>query len=508
MARAAKALKTPPVETDPRSADPLPGKTWRDLDAEAREIESLRGITPVSQELPDGLIPNQVINVGLDQLELSDLNVRKTDVELDIEGLADDIAANGLKQNLCVVKLWDPGAAFASYGVVAGSRRFRALRMLAARGTVLDNHPVPVLVEAAETARATSLSENLSRVAMNAADECEAFGAVLGDARDPDALAKCARRFGVSVRKVEERLRLAALSPEILERLRRGTLTLDSAKAYATFPDHALQDKVFKAQEKSSGQSKHAPHAVRDAMRGKVYPADHLWVRYAGTADYLAAGGRIERSMFMGANDADALVDTAIFEKVAMAKANSQAQSIAQGEGFRDGMMMAGFGYPSTPKAPEGFRAQWLDHGALSDEDKAEAIALFSMSAPRDGEPSLLMQNMTFVPVPVADDSDGGDSGGDPDKTQRVPDAEIAGARLARQQRHHALMAWLNETPPEQFVVEDGTAEWGETDHWFEFEDDGSAVVPMMVVVPARVIDAKLAALVAAAAQEAESVDG
>jgi ParB family transcriptional regulator, chromosome partitioning protein len=455
------------------------------------------------------VIDDAIFYVGLDQLELSELNVRKTDAELDIEGLADDIATNGLKQNLRVVENWEPGAPFKSYGVVAGSRRLRALKLLVDNGVLLENHPVPVGLETVASAPATSLSENLSRVAMNAADECEAFETVLGDDRSPAALAVCARRFGVTVRRVEERLRLAALSPEILDRLRRGTLLLKSAEAYATFSDHALQDKVFKAQEKSQSFQKHEPRAVRDAMRGKTYPVSSPWVRYAGTEAYLAAGGRIEASMFMGAGDEDALIDTRIFEKVALAKAETEARHLAQADGWRDGVMMVGFSsWPQFPKVPDGYRSQWVDADTLTSEEKADRIALYKLRAGfgEDNAVGLNIERTIFAPVPAPASGESGHVEGEGhSRPQRS--AETEAALLARRQRAAALSAWMGETPPEQFVVDDGTAEWGELDDWFDFEEDGSAIIPMMVTIPAAVIEAKLAALRAAGEAAVEADD-
>jgi ParB family chromosome partitioning protein len=44
-----------------------------------------------------------------------------------------------------------------------------------------------------------------------------------------------ARRFGLSARFVEGRLRLSALAPAVFEALGSGEITLDIAKAYAAY---------------------------------------------------------------------------------------------------------------------------------------------------------------------------------------------------------------------------------------------------------------------------------
>ena len=86
-----------------------------------------------------------------------------------------------------------------------------------------------MLEDSAEAAVETSLAENFHRLAMNPADEAQAFAAlVAGGATVEDV----ARRFGLTVRFVEGRLRLATLAPVVFEALASGQITLDIAKAY------------------------------------------------------------------------------------------------------------------------------------------------------------------------------------------------------------------------------------------------------------------------------------
>ena len=68
--------------------------------------------------------------VKLAKLVLSDINVRTRGEDL-IEQFAADISARGILQNLVVTSVKKPRG---SYGVIAGSRRFRALMLLAERG--------------------------------------------------------------------------------------------------------------------------------------------------------------------------------------------------------------------------------------------------------------------------------------------------------------------------------------------------------------------------------------
>ena len=128
--------------------------------------------------------------IALDRLMLSKLNVRQTERDADVASLAEDIAARGLKQNLVVIPAhfmtgevnepWEGQDRWAGkFEVIAGGRRFQALRMLADAARIPPDQPVLCLVEPRAQASETSLSENLHRVAMNPADEFEAFAAIV-----------------------------------------------------------------------------------------------------------------------------------------------------------------------------------------------------------------------------------------------------------------------------------------------------------------------------------------
>ena len=163
--------------------------------------------------------------IPLNKLVRSPRNVRKhADPAADAE-LKASIAACGLLQNLIVRP-----AAKGRFEVDAGERRRRAMFVLAEEKALPRNHPVTCLVlDACNEACAASLAENFHRLAMNPADEAEAFASLV---EGGTSLEDVARRFGLTVRFVEGRLRLAKLAPVIFEALGKGEITLDMAKAY------------------------------------------------------------------------------------------------------------------------------------------------------------------------------------------------------------------------------------------------------------------------------------
>lgn len=170
--------------------------------------------------------------IPLSKLVSSPRNVRRHgDPEADLE-LKADIAARGLLQNLVVTSVRKPRGCFA---VEAGERRRRALQGLADDGALPADHEVACLVVGSVAdGHEASLAENFQRLAMNPADECLAFQGLIGQGADVERIA---RRFGLTVRFVEGRLRLAGLAAEVFEALGAGEISLDVAKAYAATPD-------------------------------------------------------------------------------------------------------------------------------------------------------------------------------------------------------------------------------------------------------------------------------
>ena len=166
--------------------------------------------------------------IKLSQLVPSKRNVRRrSDAAADAQ-LHADVEAHGLLQNLIVTANKKPRGTF---GVEAGGRRHAALKTLADEGKIAPDFDVPCLVldDLGSAVSEASLAENFQKLALNPADECLAFQHFIKLGSDVDGLA---RRFGVTVRFVEGRLRLASLAPVVFQALADSDITLDIAKAY------------------------------------------------------------------------------------------------------------------------------------------------------------------------------------------------------------------------------------------------------------------------------------
>ena len=129
-------------------------------------------------------------SISLKKLVPSPRNVRKSsDVLADLQ-LRADIAARGLLQNLVVRK-----GKRGKFEVEAGGRRLSALQALAEEDTLPDTHEVTCLVIEGEESevREASLAENFQRLAMNPADEAQAFASIIEAGATTEDVA---RRFG------------------------------------------------------------------------------------------------------------------------------------------------------------------------------------------------------------------------------------------------------------------------------------------------------------------------
>ena len=163
---------------------------------------------------------------------------------------------------------------------------------------------------------------------MNPADEAQAFaGLVEGGATVEDV----ARRFGLTVRFVEGRRRLATLAPVVFEALASGEITLDIAKAFGATSDQDVQARVF--EQVSSAYYAPNPDSIRRMVLSGTVRGGDPRARLVGRDAYIAAGGRIERELFDDDNS-ESWVDVALLENLAAAKMEEQAKALAAEQGL------------------------------------------------------------------------------------------------------------------------------------------------------------------------------
>ncbi|MFM2045571.1 MAG: hypothetical protein RLY86_4147 [Pseudomonadota bacterium] len=184
-------------------------------------------------------------SIPFDKLVLSQANVRRVKAGISIEDLADDIAHRGLLATLTVRVLVDAeGNPTDRYEVPVGGRRYRALQHLVRTRRLARTAPIPCIIRSDGLGEEDSLAENLHRVALHPLDQFRAFQTLAEAGLSP---ADIAARFFLTETVVRQRLRLATVSPALLEIYAADGMTLEQLMAFSVCDDHARQEQVWAA---------------------------------------------------------------------------------------------------------------------------------------------------------------------------------------------------------------------------------------------------------------------
>ena len=237
-------------------------------------------------------------------------------VQADAELVA-SIRSHGLLENLVVVPRGKT-----LYGVAAGARRLRALKVLAAEDHIANHFPVPCLLVGKDAATESSLAENAVRIAMHPADQVVAFSRLAADGATTEQIGA---RFGVAERTVQKRVRLGGLPSEIIDAYREGRINADTAQAFAVTADTAFQRNVFEGLSQS-GQL--YGHAVRHAIGQRLARSDAPTALFVGLDAYRAAGGTTEDPLFE--DDHVTILDPGLMAELGQQKLNAVASKYAQ----------------------------------------------------------------------------------------------------------------------------------------------------------------------------------
>jgi len=297
-------------------------------------------------------------SIPLNQLASWDGNVRKTaGTDAGLAELAASILAHGLLNNLVVRK--DRKGKFA---VVAGGRRLQALLQLADSGKIPADHPVQCQVLAVETdAAEISLAENFVREQMHPADEFDAFRE-LADRKIPAA--DIAARFGVTETVVLKRLKLARVSPAIIQAYRDGETTLECLMAFAITDDRKRQEKLWKS---CPAWMRTNADRIRAVLTENEIDAGDRRVRFVTLKAYEKAGGTIRRDLFADGDDGIFIDDIDLLDKLVADKLEKTATSL-RAEGWKWVEVLHQNGYEVRSK----FRRVESTDGPLPEKLQAE----------------------------------------------------------------------------------------------------------------------------------------
>ncbi|WP_048879561.1 ParB/RepB/Spo0J family partition protein, partial [Acidocella aminolytica] len=266
-------------------------------------------------------------DIPFDRLVLSQSNVRRVKAGVSIEELAADIARRTLLQSITVRPVLDEaGAETGMFEIPAGGRRYRALELLVRQKRLAKTAPIPCVVRTEGIAEEDSLAENVQRAPLHPLDQFRAFQALREKGQSEEEIAAV---FFVAVSVVKQRLRLAAVSPRLLEVYAEDEMNLDQLMAFSVGPDHQRQEQVWEAMQRSYNKE---PYQIRRMLTEGAVRASDKRAQYAGE-DYVAAGGPIMRDLFQQ-DDGGWLQDAGLLVRVVAEKLERDADAL-RAEGWK-----------------------------------------------------------------------------------------------------------------------------------------------------------------------------
>ena len=286
-----------------------------------------------------------------------------------IEALAASIGAKKMLQKPVVEPERDEAGAMTGFWLVTiGEGRRLALELLARRKAIKKTHPVSCMIEIELDPQEISLDENVTRSAMHPADQFEAFRDL--HERKGWSAEEIAARFGVGAQLVRQRLRLANLSPRLIDLYRAEDLGLDQLMAFAVTDDHARQEQVYE----QLSYNRSAAY-IRAALTTAKIAASDRRAQFVGVEAYCEAGGPLTRDLFTD-DQGGWLDDVVLLDALVMEKLTSLAEDLRAGEGWKWGE--AHLDYPTG----HGFARVYPHYVERGEADAAQIAAL---SAEYDG---------------------------------------------------------------------------------------------------------------------------
>lgn len=267
-------------------------------------------------------------DIPFNKLVLSQSNVRRVKAGISIEQLAESIAQRTLLQSLNVRAVVDAeGNETGMFEVPAGGRRFRALELLVKQKRMAKAQLVPCVVREGGIAEDDSLAENDERVGLHPLDQFRAFKTLLDGGMSEEDIA--ARHF-VTPAIVKQRLRLASVSPKLLEVYAEDGMTLEQLMSFSVTADHARQEQVWENVTRSGYDE---PYQIRRTLTEATVRASDRRARFVGLDVYEQAGGGVMRDLFEH-DDGGWLQDIALLEHLAVEKLKAEAETISA-EGWK-----------------------------------------------------------------------------------------------------------------------------------------------------------------------------
>ena len=267
-------------------------------------------------------------DIPFNKLLLSQSNVRRLRAGVSIEELAEDIARRGLLQGLSVRAVLNAnGDETGMFEIPAGGRRYRALELLVRQKRLAKTAPVPCIVRESGIAEEDSLAENVQRAPLHPLDQFRAFQTLRNKGQSEEEIAAT---FFVSPTIVRQRLKLASVSPKLLDAYAEDTISLDQLMAFTVNPDHERQELVYDRVQRSRTVE---PYMIRRMLTENSVRATDKRALFIGVEAYIAAGGAVMTDLF-STDDGGWLQDVALVERLVAEKLERAADAV-RAEGWK-----------------------------------------------------------------------------------------------------------------------------------------------------------------------------
>ena len=300
-------------------------------------------------------------DIPFNKLLLSQSNVRNIKAGVSIEELAEDIARRTMLASITVRPVIDAdGTETGMFEIPAGGRRFRALELLVKQKRLNKTAPVPCVIREDGSPEEDSLAENVQRAPLHPLDQFRAFLSLREKGQSEEEIAAA---FFVSVTVVKQRLKLASVSPKLLDVYGEDGMTLDQLMAFTVNGDHERQKQVFEHLAQSYSKE---PYAIRRMLTEGAVRACDKRVQFVGLDAYAEAGGTILRDLLQG-DDGGWLQDAGLIDMLASEKLRDAVEPV-QVEGWK--------WIDVAPDFPYGLRRLRGEQVPLTDEEQASRDAL------------------------------------------------------------------------------------------------------------------------------------
>ena len=136
--------------------------------------------------------------------------------------------------------------------------------------------------------------------------------------------------FFVGVQVVKQRLKLASVSPKLLDIHAEDGMSLDQLMAFTVNPDHERQEQVWEALQRSHNKE---PYYIRLLLTEGAVRASDKRVQFVGIDAYESAGGEVMRDLFQQ-DDGGWLQNPVLLDRLVAEKLEREAATV-RSEGWK-----------------------------------------------------------------------------------------------------------------------------------------------------------------------------